>query len=248
MEKKVFFDGEFGKVCGVLHKVDNVSEIVIVVHGFSSHKGTSAVPISKRLNAIGLNALRIDLDNRGESELDFKTGITIPNYVKQVRSAIDYCKSLGYKEISLIGGSFGGITVFSTALSSKDIKRMVLRVPVVDYKRHLERRFSSKELEKFKEEGFIPYNKSNGEKLKFTVDCYLTAKDYSMFDHADKLDIPVLIVQGDEDEAVEWEFAKDVVKLFRNGKLTMIKGANHGLCVDGDYSEGLSAVVDFFKD
>gem|GEM_PF-2785746 len=30
--EKVFFDGELGKVCGVLETVDNKDEIVILVH------------------------------------------------------------------------------------------------------------------------------------------------------------------------------------------------------------------------
>lgn len=104
VERKVFFEGSFGKIFGVLHLVENSKEIVIVVHGFSSTKDTGAIQISQELNKVGLSAIRIDLDNQGEFELDFKEGVSIPNYVTQVEATIKYCKDLGFNEISLVGG------------------------------------------------------------------------------------------------------------------------------------------------
>lgn len=248
MEEKVFFEGEFGKICGVLHKIDDTSEIVIIVHGFSSNKETSAIHISKALTEIGINALRIDLDNRGESDLDFQTGISIPNYVKQINSAISYCKELGYRKISLVGTSFGGITVFAVALEHPEIKRMVMRCPVVDYQRHLIRRHGEVNMKKYKEEGIIPYENGKGEKFNIHYDIFDTSKDYSMFEHANEIKIPILIIQGTVDEAVDWTLAKEVINLFPNGKLKIVEGGNHSLSVNGDFSESQKALLDFFKD
>ena len=247
MEEKVFFDGEFGKICGVLHKVDDTSEIVIIVHGFSTNKDTSALPISIELNKVGVNALRIDLDNRGESELDFETGISVPNYIKQVEAAMNYCKSLGYKEISLIGTSYGGMVMFGVAMSHPEIKRLVLRVPVVDYKEHVKKKYTESELREYERTGLIPKGKTDTSNLIVTFDYIKKSYPYSMYDHAREIKVPTLIIQGDKDESVNPESAKKVVKFFPNAKIHIIKGAGHDLGVDGDYSEGHRVLTDFFK-
>jgi len=248
VETKVFFDGEFGKICGVLHKVDDSSEIVIVVHGFSSNKETGAVTISRELNKIGINALRIDLDNHGESDLDFESGVSIPNYVKQVEAAMDYCKGLGYKEISLVGTSYGGLVVFAVALGHPEIKRMVLRAPVVDYEEHAKKwEYSEEEMKEFKETGIVPYYNRHKKRFDVTFDFIEKSYPYSMYDNAGKVRIPTLIIQGDEDKSVDPKAAERAVKVFPNAKLHIIKGAGHKLAVNDDFSEGLDVLIDFFK-
>jgi len=244
--EKVFFKGELGNICGVLHKVDGAKEIVILIHGFSSTKGTSAIKNSQLLNEIGIDALRIDLDNQGESELDFVTGVSIPNYVKQISAAINYCKQLEYKEISLLGTSFGGISAFATLLSHPEIKRVVLRCPVIDYQRHLLRRYGEEKMAEFKKVGTIQYVGSKTYDINYNA--FETAKDYSMFDHAKDIKMPVLIIQGTEDEAVDWHLAKEIVNIFPDARLHIIEGANHSLGVDGDFTESQEALVNFFKE
>jgi len=248
-QEKVFMKGELGKVCGVLHKVNGASEITIIVHGFSSNKESgSSIKTSLLLNNINISTLRIDLDNQGESELDFETGISIHNYIKQIEAAIFYCKSLNYKEISLVGTSFGGISVFATAMYHSEIKRMVLRCPVVDYQRHLIRRQGKENMNKFKKIGIIPYESGSGKKYNINYGIFETSKDYSMFDHAKDVKMPTLIIQGTEDEAVDWTLAKEVVNLFPNAKLHVIEGAKHSLGINGDFSESQRVLVDFFKE
>jgi pimeloyl-ACP methyl ester carboxylesterase len=245
--EKVFFKGEFGSVCGVLHKVKNSLEIVVVLHGFSSTKESAALQICQELNKIGVSALRIDLDNQGETELDFQTGASIPNYIKQVEAALNYCNFQGYKEISLVGTSYGGSVAFAVALIHPEIKRLCLRVPVVDYKKHVKEKYDSNEIKKFKKQGFVPYYNKDNKRFDVTFDFIEKSYAYSMFENAKKVKIPVLILQGDADEEVNPEDAKTVVLMFSNAKLHIIKGAGHKLDVNGDFSEGLNTLIDFFK-
>jgi pimeloyl-ACP methyl ester carboxylesterase len=247
MQEKVFFNGEFGKICGIIHKTKNAIEIAIIIHGFSSHKETAAKPISIELNKIGVDALRIDLDNQGESELDFSTRATIPNYVKQIEAAIDYCKRIGYKKISLIGTSYGGSVAFAVVLKHPEINRMVLRVPVVDYKKHVEEKYGDKKLKQFKKQGFVPYYDKHNNRFDVTFDFIEKSYVYSMFKNAKKVKIPVLIIQGNKDKSVNPKDAEKVVSIFPNAKLHIIKGAGHKLDVNGDFSEGLKVLVEFFK-
>lgn len=247
MEEKVFFNGKLGKVCGILHKANDRKDIVIIVHGFSSNKDSSALPIARELNKIGINALRIDLDNRGESELDFQTGASVPNYVEQVEASIRYCKDAGFKEISLIGGSYGAMVVFAVTLVHPEIKKLVLRVPVVDYEEHALWAYGKEKLQEYKKQGFMPYYDKHNKRFDVTFDFIEKSYPYSMYKLANRVKMPTLIVEGDKDEEVDPLCAEKVVKCFPNAKLHMIKGAGHNLSVNGDFSEGLKTVVDFFK-
>ncbi len=55
-----------------------------------------------------------------------------------------------------------------------------------------------------------------------------------------------MILQGDEDKDVNIEQNKEIVKNIPNGKLKIIKGANHVLSVNGDYSESIKLLKEFF--
>jgi len=248
MQEKVFFNGPFGKICGVLHKVDDKKEIVILIHGFSSTKDRGTLNATQALENAGINAMRIDLDNRGESELDFESGATVPNYIKQVEATIKYCKEVGFKEISLVGTSYGGTVAFAVALSHPELKRLVLRAPVVDYKEHVLWSYGKEKLQEFEKQGFVPYfSNTTKELLKVNFDYIIKSYPYSMYEHAKEVQIPVLIIQGDKDEDVDPEAAKRAVKFFPNAKLYMVKGAGHHLGVNGDFSEAHNVLVDFFK-
>ena len=212
MEEKVFFNGKLGKVCGVLHLVGNKNEVVIIVHGFSTNKEIGAKINSERLNEIGLNALRIDLDNQGESDLDFKTEANVPNYIKQVEASIEFIKTRNFKEISLLGTSFGGLVVLATTLNHPEIKRLFLRAPVFEDHR------SPVEI----------------------------AEYYSMVKHANEIKQPIMIVQGNADKEVDYKIAQEIVNLFPNAKLKIIEGADHGLGIKGDYTEGAEIMKKFF--
>jgi len=243
MEKKVFFNGEFGRICGVLHQVGNKNEIVIIVHGHSATKKTSAKINSDELNKIGINALRIDLDNQGESELDFKTGCNISNYIKQVEATINFVKKKGFKEISLIGTSFGGNVVLMTALKHPEIKRIFLRASTYDFQKELLTKFGVDRIKEFKNRGMISYDN----KTYFDFNCYEDAKDYSIFEHAKEIKQPIMIIQGDEDKEVDYLVAQKILGNFPNARLHIIKGADHKLSVKGDFSEGIEVMKNFFS-
>jgi len=247
MEEKVFFDGEFGKICGILNIINKDNEIVIMAHGLRGHKNTSAKFLAKELETIGINSLRIDLDNVGESNLDLKTQISIPNYVKQIKSSIKFVKEKGFKEISLTGSSFGGICVLTTALTEKYIKKILLRAPVLDWQKVLLNKLGQEKLDKCEKEKLIPHTNGEGETIKYTFDCYTTAKDYSMYDRAKEIKQSIKIIQGDKDEEIDYKIAQEIVKLFPNAELKIIKGATHNLSVNGDFSLELKETREFFS-
>lgn len=247
MEEKVFFEGELGKVCGILNNTNNSDELVILLHGFSSSKDTSAAISAKELEKIGIDSLRIDFDNQGESELDFKTQVSIPNYIKQVEASINYVKSAGYKEINLIGTSFGGLIALNVAHKYPEIKKLFLRALVYDYKEHLEWKFSKDKLKEFKKQNKIPYYDKNGNEHFFSYDCYESGKEFSIFEHGSKIKQSIEIIQGDTDESINHTNASKIIQILPNAKLHIIEGAKHNLGVNGDFSESIKHLLNFFK-
>ena len=233
MDSKVFFEGEFGKICGVLNDIGG-DEIVIIVHGFSSNKETSAKVNQDLLTEIGLSSIRIDLDDFGESELNFRTGATVPNYVKQVLTTIDFVK---FKEVSLLGSSFGGVISLVTAMQTP-IKRIFLRAPLVDVKKHYDNKYGD-QLSDFEKTGFI--SRAFGIKSDHTYETYSTAiKPVGVT-------CPIMAIIPDADEVLNVEDMKADVLAFPNAEIHIIPGADHSCCVGDDNSEGISVLKEFFS-
>lgn len=72
--RKIFFkNSKKQKICGILDEPNSESdEIVIIIHGFSSTKDSGAKYVAEELSKRNINSIRIDLDNRGESEPRFE--------------------------------------------------------------------------------------------------------------------------------------------------------------------------------
>ena len=243
--KKVFFKNfKKQKICGILDEPNaKRDKIIIIIHGFSSTKDTGAKYVAEELSKRKINSIRIDLDNRGESEPKFgKT--TISNYVKTVNSTIGYVKKLGYKNISLLGTSLGGLIAAATALRYRNIKKLALRAPVADYYELLLKRFNKDEVTKFKKQGFYYYIRPDEEKLKIVYDFIEDSKKYSMYKKVKDIKCPVLIIHGTKDEIVPYKTSQKLVKKFTNARLVLIKNASHKLSIHGDLSQGLQIIGD----
>ena len=242
MEKKIFVDGEFGKVCFVLNDTGNKDEIVIIIHGFTSQKNSRSVKsAAKILNNLGISSIRVDLDNVGESELDIYDA-SVTNYIKQIEAVAKYVKGKGFEKISLVGGSFGGVVAIGYEIKHNDIKRMVLRCPGSGaYFRYL-KNGEGKEYERVKEKGF-----ELRDDMKISFNCIEDLKKYyPLEEKVSKVKIPVEIVHGTKDKVIPYESSVEICNN-SDAKLITIEGAEHNLAVDEDYSQRENQLEEFFK-
>ena len=67
-----------------------------------------------------------------------------------------------------------------------------------------------------------------------------------MEDEIDRFHGPVLIVQGEKDEAVPLAYAKKAQEKYENAKLVLIEGDSH--CFDHHLDLMLGAVKDFLQE
>jgi pimeloyl-ACP methyl ester carboxylesterase len=248
MEEKMFIEGPLGNICMVLERQDVSQEMIIFVHGFSSNKDKGSKSISHALADLGFATCRIDLDNRGESDLDFETGFSLKNYLKQLETVYNYVKELGYGEVSLLGTSYGGLVVQAFTLTHPEIKRLCLRCPVFSTKRNMIKRYGEEKFASFEKNGFVEYKNSEGEILTVPYENFKTSLDYDMTERAKELSMPILIVQGDLDDMVDFKLAQETTKSYNNAKIHILKGAGHDMKIKGTGKEMIQVIQDFFKE
>ena len=248
--KKIYFTNSLHqKICGVLEEPNRTLEqIVIMVHGHSSHKnGKSIRLMSEELKKRRINSLRIDLDGCGESEGNFEDQ-TISSAVDDIISAIKLMKSEGYVRIYLFGSSGGGTAVMATALNYSSINKIGLKAPVADFPSHLLRKFGSEYITEWKEKGYHHFTSDDGRILKWNYTFFEDSKKYNIYNHAQKLRCPILIVHGTSDKSVDIENSRKLVSLLPQGRLIELIGADHGLAVEGDRSYSLKIFGDYFNE
>jgi len=247
MEEKVFFENVRGqKLCGILKELNSdKDEVVIIVHGFSTHKNTTAKNCAEELEKLNISSFRIDLNGCGESE-GLLENATISDYAEDVEAAIKFAKGKSYNKISLVGTSVGGTVCVVVATRNK-IHRMLLRAPVSDYVSKKIANQGKEFIDQWKERGYNDYVKSDGTKLKINYSFLEDSKKHVMYDQVKDIRCPVLIIHGSNDDDTPVEQSKKVIKNFPNGRLIIIEGAGHKLEVSGDFSEGWKAFLEFFK-
>jgi uncharacterized protein len=248
-ETKLFFKNSKNQnICGILNKSNkNTKHIVILVHGLASHKNRSSTKsLSLELFKKNISSFRIDLNGCGESEGEFANH-TISNAVDDIISAINFMKSKHYEIFDLFGSSAGGLAVMATALKYSNLNKIALKAPVSDYFSKLIQKYSQETLNKWKKLGYIDYQVTPDFKLKLNYSFFEDIKKYTMYDQVNNIKCPVLIIHGIDDNVVEIQQSKKLVKNLSNGELIALPNADHSLEINGDRSNSLKLFVDFFQ-
>jgi dipeptidyl aminopeptidase/acylaminoacyl peptidase len=230
MKDKIFFENSQGiRLYGVLSNPTNnqMKPIIILCHGFSTSKDSRTfVRLEEILNEEGISSFRFDFYAHGESEGKFEE-ITTSEAVDDVQNAIEFLKKSGYEKIGLVGSSFGGLASILTASQSDDLYLLALKSPVSDYKSMAHTRHSKKEIDDWKNKGYIELDSVNEERRRLNYSFYEDAEKVNAYEAARKIKIPALIVHGDEDDTVPIEQSKKTACLIENCRLEIITGCDH---------------------
>jgi len=132
MEDHVYFRDKNGiRLSGLL--AEKGKRMVILCHGFrGSKEGKSVTKLRKDLNKLNISTFRFDFFAHGESEGKFEN-MTITHTSDGILGAVQFVKDIGFKEVGLVGVSYGGICAMVAAKKSKAIKYLALKAPVSDY-------------------------------------------------------------------------------------------------------------------
>ena len=189
--------------------------LVIVIHGFTGHmEERHIVAVSQTLNSIGYATLRVDMYGHGHSDGKFEDH-TLYKWLTNALTVIDYARSLGFvTDLYLCGHSQGGMTVMlAGAMKHNVIKGIIPLSPA----------------------WMIPEAARNGTLLGQDFDpdnipdvlpawgdrglggnYVRVAQTIHVEDAIDRYTGPVLIVHGDEDEAVPVEYGIRAAERYRD--------------------------------
>jgi pimeloyl-ACP methyl ester carboxylesterase len=234
MKQKISFQSSRGHILsGVLSDPagNRCLPIMVLCHGLSTGKdGRTCVTLEETWNRKKISTFRFDFFGHGESEGDF-ADLTISEAVDNVRSALGFVKDSRYEWIGLFGSSFGGYAALLTASCSDELRVLTLKSPVSDYLGLLIARDHNRDIQSWKQDGFIFVEGTDGKKIRLNYSFFEEAEKISGCLRAENIKAPTLIVHGDRDETVPIAQSRRTADLIPCCQLEIIEGADH------EYSE-----------
>jgi len=218
--------------------------VLVLIPGFTGHiEEDHILAIAEAANSVGYVCVRSELYGHGKSDGKFEDHNVLLWMVETMR-VVNYAYELPYaKDVYLAGHSQGGLnTILSGGMMCDRLKAILPLSPATSiYYGALAGNFLG-----------VQYDKDNlPEKVEspdWTLSSnYARAAKMLPYEKAiSEFDKPVLIVHGDADEAIPYEFAVRLQGDYKDAKLVTIPGANH--CYDGHLDELRVAVADFLAD
>ncbi len=214
--------------------------LVIVVHGFTGHMEEDHITaVARTMNELGFAALRVEMYGHGHSDGAFRDH-TLYKWLNNMLAVVDYARGLDFvTDIYLCGHSQGGLTVMLAAAMERDVIAGVIPLSPA---------------------AMIPECARRGELLGVCFDPERIPEELDAWDHgklggnyirvAQMIDVeaaidryagPVLIIHGDEDEAVPLECSVAAAERYADAKLVVIPGDDH--C----YTRHLDQVLDALR-
>ncbi len=216
--------------------------LCIIIHGFTGHsEERHIVAVQKALNEIGVATLRADMYGHGKSDGKFEDH-TLFKWLTNILAVIDYAKKLDFvTDIYMAGHSQGGLSVLLAAAMERDIVKAIMLLSPAVMIPEIARTGELLGL-KFDPEN-IPDEMEAWDGRKLNGNYVRVAQTIKIEDFVEKYQKPVLIVHGDQDEAVPYEFSVKLSKQYKNCKLVTIPGDNH--CYDHRLELVTEAVKEF---
>lgn len=213
------------------HLYPSTSESIIVMcHGFMSSKYSKGrfERLATTFNKSGHSALLFDFSGCGESDDDI---LTVEKEVEDLKSAIEFVKSKGYKKIALYGHSLGTLICLKSYTS--EIISMVLSGALTDsMKYNWSEIFTKEQMKQLEEKGYLTEYTPLEVRKKIVIDKRIL-KDFELINQKELLkdvNCPILIIHGNNEveEKLLYERSKAAMTLLSSdSKLEVIDGADH---------------------
>jgi pimeloyl-ACP methyl ester carboxylesterase len=204
MEEALTFHDRHGHgIAAILSTPDGpTTRLALLCHGFLSSKNSATNrTLTRLLNERGLATFRFDFFGQGDSDGPFEE-ITTTLALHQTETALDLVSARGYDRIGLVGLSFGGLVAILTAAQRRDIGCLALKCPVVDFAEELRLKFGSEELERWQVTDTIPNIMGGPDRVRLRYGFYEDCLRQIAYGPAERITVPTLIVQGEQDECV----------------------------------------------
>lgn len=226
-------------------KKDEAQPLVIFCHGYKGYKDWGAWHlVAEEFVKAGFVFLKFNFSHNGgtfENPIDFPDleAFGEDNYSKQMKDLNDVINfsltdkdimpKINSQDISLIGHSRGGGLTCLMANENKNVSKLITWAGVSDYKSRFPK---GEKLEQWQKDG-VYYIKNGRTKqdmphyIQFYKDFLAYESRFDIKNAAQNLDIPYLILHGEEDETVKTEEAEKLKSWCIHAKLQFIPNATH---------------------
>jgi pimeloyl-ACP methyl ester carboxylesterase len=217
---------------------------VVVIHGFTGHiEEAHIVAVSKGINAVGFATLRADMYGHGHSDGEFKKH-TLFKWMTNALTVIDYARALDFvTDIYLCGHSQGGLLVMLAAAMKHDVIKGL--IPLSPAWMIPEAARNGTLLGQDFDPDHIPEGLPAWGDRGLGGNYVRVAQTIHVEEAIDRYPGPVLVVHGDEDEAVPVAYGVRAAKAYANGKLALIPGDDH--CYGRHLDQVVSAVQEWLR-
>ncbi len=246
-ERSSFLDPRGNQVAAILSVPDGGTDrIAILCHGFLSSKTSSTnKALTRMLLDRQIATCCFDFFGQGESQGPFEK-ITTTLAVAQANTAIDLMKEKGYRHLSLMGSSFGGLVAILTASRRADLACLALKCPVVDFAEELRLEFGDEELARWKKTDTIPNIMGGSDRIRLRYAFYEDCLHQIAYDPARSITAPTIIVQGDRDEHVPLHQSQQLYDTLQGKKhLEILPGADHQFTKGKDFTRMTQLIADW---
>ena len=246
-EAMTFHDRHGHSVAAILNTPDKpTTGVAVLCHGFLSGKNsTTNKTLTRLLNEQGLTTFRFDFFGQGDSDGPFEE-ITTTLAVEHTDIALDLVASKGYDRIGLVGSSFGGLVAILTAAQRGDLACLALKCPVVDFAEELRLTFGPEELARWHATDTIPNIMGGPERIRLRYGFYEDCLRQIAYGPAERITVPTLIVQGEEDECVPLHQSQRLRDALGGPKrLDLLPGADHQFTRREDFRQMTTSISDW---
>lgn len=231
-EKFTLLNQKGQKIVGVINRPDTSGKwpLVILCHGFKGYKEQNQfVYLAEGLVENDFGVLRFDFTNGiGESEGDI-FNITVGHYVEDLESVYQYAQNLpniDKNKIIIYGTSLGGMETLLFTANHPEIQSLILHEPLV---KPAVVHTTEVNLKKWKEQGYwIFHSRSKNKDYKVGYQYYEERKNYDMFQVAQKVKLPTLILHAPEAKRLLYKDSQELLKnLTKESQIYPLPGVPH---------------------
>lgn len=219
--------------------------LVIVIHGLTGHmEEKHIIAIAKTMNDMGFATLRAEMYGHGKSEGAFRDH-NLFKWLNNAMAVTDYAKTLDFvTDLYLCGHSQGGITTALVgAMKPDDFKAIMPLSPALMMSEAARKGTSfGREFDPDHIPDEIDVGKGQLVGGNYIRAAQLLDIDWMIYRYRG----PVLLVHGDEDEAIPVQYSIDAASRYENARLVIVEGDDH--CYNYHLDQVLEAVREFLGD
>lgn len=214
--------------------------LAIVIHGLTGHmEERHIIAVSETMNDLGIATLRAEMYGHGKSGGDFENH-NLFRWLNNAMAVVDHARTLDFvSDMYVCGHSQGGVTaVMLAGMMPEVFKAAIPLSPAVMITEGARRGMALRggfDPDNVPDE--IPVNEEKKVKGNYIRAAQMLDVDWAI-SHYKK---PVLIVHGDEDEAIPVQYAREAAAKYADARLVIVPGDDH--C----YNRHLDLVLDAVK-